>query len=81
MWSTCPCGLVYIGQTKRLQNMEYAMARHSAQDNHGSAASFNFLGIEKMSLSPRGGYIVNSLLRREAYWIHTQLNPLASCFL
>lgn len=47
--------------------MEYAIARQSAQADHGSAASLKFLGIEKMSPSHRGGDIVNSLLHREAY--------------
>ena len=78
-----PCGLVYVGQTKRTlktrisehktvictQNMDYAMACHYAQPNHGSTASLKLWGIEKISPSPRGGDIINSLLHREAFWI------------
>lgn len=85
----CPCGLVYIGQTKRqlkirisehktairTKNATYAMARHYMEANHGSPASLKFWGIEKISLPPRGGDIVNKLLCREAYWIYT-LNTL-----
>ena len=81
----CPCGLVYIGQTKRqlklrraehktairTQNLTYAMARHYKQANHGSPASLKFWGIEKITPPPRGGDIINKLLCREAFWIHT----------
>ena len=85
----CPCGMAYIGQTKRplkirigehktairTGNLEYAMARHYKQANHGSPASLRFWGIEKVSSSARGGDIIKKLLRREAYWIYT-LNTL-----
>ena len=85
----CMCGLSYIGQTKRqlkirigehktairTQNMEYAMARHFKEANHGSPASLKFWGIEKITAPPRGGDIINKLLRRESFWIHT-LNTL-----
>lgn len=100
----CPCGLVYIGQTKRAlklriaehkaairnNNMDYAIARHYVSANHGSPASLKFWGIEKIEVSPRGGDIINRLLRRESFWIHelNSVEPLGlneennlSCFL
>ena len=75
----CPRGLVYVGQTKRAlkshisehntairtQNMDYAAARLYAKAKHSSAASLKFWGIEQISPSPRGGDIINSLLREE----------------
>lgn len=81
----CVCSKIYIGQTKRalkvriaehktairVKNMDYAIARHYAAANHGTVSSLKFCGIEKVSLSVRGGDIVNKLLRREAYWIDT----------
>lgn len=81
----CPCGLAYIGQTKRqlklriaehktairTQNMTYAMARHYKEANHGSPASLKFWGIEKIIPPPRGGDIIRKLLCREAFWIYT----------
>ena len=85
----CPCGLAYIGQTKRplkirigehktairTGNLEYAMARHYIQANHGSPASLRFWGLEKISPPPQGGDIIKKVLCREAHWIHT-LNTL-----
>ena len=70
----CPCGLAYIGQTKqplkiligehktaiRTGNLEYAMARHYIQANHGSPASLRFWGIEK--IPPHQGVV--TLLRK-----------------
>lgn len=81
----CPCGLIYVGQTKRSlklriaehkaairnKNMDYAIARHYIQANHGSCASLKFWGIDKITPPPRGGDLVKILLKREAYWIHT----------
>ena len=75
--------MVYVGQTKRAlktriaehkaairnNNMDYAIARHYAKAQHGSAATLKFWGIEKVSPLPRGGDMVNKLLKREAYWI------------
>ena len=79
----CPCGLMYVGQTKqnlklritehkaaiRHNNMDYAIARHYKEQNHGAATSLKFIGIEKIEPNPRGGNLINQLLRREAYWI------------
>lgn len=48
-----------------------AIALNNAQANHVSAASLKFWGIEKIFPSPRGGEMINSLLCRETYWIHT----------
>ena len=81
----CPCGKVYVGQTKRNLkvriaehkaairngNMEYAIARHYKERNHGSTASLKFMGIEKVTMPPRGGDMKKLLLQREAYWIFT----------
>ncbi|KAL2083743.1 hypothetical protein ACEWY4_021516 [Coilia grayii] len=66
---TCPCGLMYVGQTKRNlklriaehkaairnSNFDYAIARHYRDQGHGSAASLRFVGIEKVPPNPRGG--------------------------
>ena len=81
----CPCGKVYVGQTKRNLkvriaehkaairngNMEYAIARHYKERGHGSTASLKFMGIEKVTLPPRGGDMKKLLLQREAFWIFT----------
>ena len=75
--------MVYVGQTKRalklrvaehkalirLQNMDYAIARHYISAGHGSPASLKFWGLEKVERSPRGGDHNNRLLRREAHWV------------
>ncbi|XP_063077568.1 uncharacterized protein LOC134467623 [Engraulis encrasicolus] len=80
----CPCGLMYIGQTKRNLklriaehkasirngNMEYAIARHYKDRNHGSATTLRFVGIERVMPNPRGGDLIKQLLKREAHWIH-----------
>ncbi len=81
----CPCGKIYVGQTKRNfklriaehkaairnGNMDYAIARHYKERAHGSAASLKFVGLEKISPSPRGGDIVKRLRQRESFWIFT----------
>lgn len=66
----CPCSLIYVGHSfndlhfwtpnyrKRTQTMDYVIAQHYANANHGFAAS----------PSPTGG---DSLLHREAYWART----------
>ena len=84
---------VRIGEHKtaiRTGNLEYAMARHYKEANHGSPASLRFWGIEKIPTSSRGGDMIKRLLCREAYWIHTlnTLEPMGlneelklSCFL
>lgn len=55
----CPCGLVHVKQTQRAlkiftseyktatptQSMDYTIAGHNMQTNHGSAASLKFWGI------------------------------------
>ncbi len=81
----CPCGLVYVRQTKRAlrthisehktaihtKNTDYAMAQHYAQASHGSAGTLKFWGIDKVSPASGGGDIINSLLRKEALWSYT----------
>ncbi|KAL2080587.1 hypothetical protein ACEWY4_024380 [Coilia grayii] len=85
----CPCGLLYIGQTKRNLklrfaehkgairngNMDYAIARHYKVMNHGSATSLKFIGLERVQPNPRGGNLIKQLLQREAYWIN-ELNTV-----
>uniref|UniRef100_A0A667YBI4 Uncharacterized protein n=1 Tax=Myripristis murdjan TaxID=586833 RepID=A0A667YBI4_9TELE len=51
-------------------NLDYAIARHYKEKNHGSAASLRFIGIERLLPIPRGGNIIKQLLRREAFWIN-----------
>ena len=78
-----PCGMVYVGQTKRplkdrvaehktairVQNMDYAIARHYKDAGHGSPATLQFWGLEKVEESPRGGDHNARLLRRESHWV------------
>ena len=81
----CPCSKIYIGQTKRNLkiriaehkaairhgNMDYAIARHYKERCHGSAATLKFIGLEKVTLPPRGGDMKKLLLQRESFWIFT----------
>lgn len=55
--------------------MDYTIARHDKERNHGSAASFKSIGIKRVTPNPRGCNIINQLLKRVAYWIYT-LNSL-----
>lgn len=70
-----PCGLVYVGQTKRAlklriaehkmailtKNIEYAIVRHYMKANHGSASNMTFWGIENVSLSSRWGIFFENM--------------------
>ncbi|KAL7388934.1 hypothetical protein ABVT39_016775 [Epinephelus coioides] len=87
---SCPCGLVYVGQTKRplkqrisehktairTGNMDYAIAKHYAEANHGSPSSLRFCGIEKITIPTRGGDVLKKLAQREMFWIYI-LNTMA----
>lgn len=76
---------MYVGQTNlklrvaehkatiRNGNMDYAIARHYKEN--GSGTSLKFTGIERLCPNPRGGNMINQLLRREAFWIH-ELNTI-----
>ncbi len=80
----CPCGLVYVRQTKRAlrthiskhktaihtKNIDHAMAQHCAQASHGSAATLKFWGIDKATPASRGGDLINTLLRKDVLWIY-----------
>lgn len=75
----CPCVLVNVGQTKQALKICISqhrtwivllLALHYAQAKHGSSASLKLQGTIKLSLFPKGGAIINSLLCREADWIH-----------
>lgn len=82
---TCPCGLSYVGQTKRCLkvriaehktairtgNLDYAMAKHYVEAGHGSPASLRFIGLERVSISIRGGDLLKALAQREMFWIYT----------
>ena len=44
---TCPCGLVYVGQTKRALKSSYTNMRlQYVQNNHSFVASLKFWGTE-----------------------------------
>ena len=80
---------MYVGLTKRHLklrvaehkaavrngNMDYAIARHYKEKNHGLATSLKFISIERVRPNPRGGNLINQLLRREAFWIY-ELNTI-----
>ena len=51
-------------------NMDYAIARHYKEKNHGPATSLKFIGIKRVLPSPRGGNLIEQPRRREAYWIN-----------
>ena len=88
---TCPCGKAYVGQTKRqlkirisehktairTGNLDYAMAKHYAEAQHGGPSSLRFIGIERILPPPRGGDILKKLAQHEMYWIDflNSMNP------
>ncbi len=49
--------------------MDFSIARHYRDRNHGFAASLKFVGIERVLPNPRGENLVQKLLQTEAYWI------------
>ena len=85
----CPCGKYYVGKTMRAlktriaehrssircKNLLYPVAAHFVEAGH-SISSLRYLGVEKLPTPRRGGDFDNSLLKREAWWIHS-LNTLA----
>ena len=50
--------------------MDYAIARHYKEKNHGPATSLKCIGIKRVLPSPRGGNLIEQPRRREAYWIN-----------
>ena len=56
--------------------MDYAIAKHYKEANHGSPSSLRFYGLERVTLSTRGGDILKKLSQREMFWIYT-LNTMA----
>ena len=99
----CPCGLCYVGKTIRELKTRFSehksairnndekssVARHFNAVGH-DVCTLRFQGLEVVNPSKRGGDRGKSLLKREAYWIHTLqtecprgLNEelLLSCFL
>ena len=80
----CVCGLAYIGKTLRslktrisehrsdirTKDFRNPVAVHFHQAQH-CISSLKYIGIERVTLPPRGGDIDNLLLKREAFWIST----------
>ncbi len=80
----CPCGLCYVGKTKRelririsehkssIRNSDEksSVARHFNSAGH-DVCSLRFQGIEEVKPLKRGGDREKALLQREAFWIHT----------
>ena len=81
----CSCGCFYIGLTKRRlrdrvaehryairsANMNYPMAKHFIEAQHGSDTTLRVSGIEVISSDTRGGDRIKRLKQREAFWIYT----------
>ena len=79
---SCACGKSYVGKTSRAlktriaehrstircKNMNYPVAAHFAEANH-PISSFRYIGIEHVTLPPRGGNLDLLLSRREHFWI------------
>lgn len=56
-------------------DMDYVVARQHRKKEHGFASSLRFVGIKRVKPNPRGGNLINQLLRREAFIL---LNPADS---
>lgn len=48
-------------------DVDYAVARQHKKKDRGSASSLRFVGIKRVKPNPRGGNLINQLLRREAF--------------
>lgn len=80
----CPCGLQYIGRTKRpmqvrlgehITNIKngyqyHSVSKHYALHHNRNPANTLFLGIDRYSAHWRGGSLVRELSRLEMTWIH-----------
>ncbi len=55
----------------RVGNMNYPMARHYKEAQHGRASSLRNVGIEAICLDARGGDKVMRLKQRDMFWIYT----------
>lgn len=79
----CPCGLMYIGRTKRLLRVRIAEHVHNItigykdhnvslhfKLHHGQdPAELLFWGIDHIKQSWRGGNIIRDLSKKETQWI------------
>ena len=79
----CPCGLCYVGKTKRELRIRFSehksnirnndvkspVARHFNEKGH-KICSLRFQGLEVVAPLKRGGDREKMLLQREAWWIH-----------
>lgn len=85
----CPCGLAYIGKTRRCLKTRIAEHRSNIRLNdqrnpiavHFNAlkhnlATLRYIGIEQVKVPRRGGDVDRLLLQREAFYIYT-LNTLS----
>lgn len=79
----CPCGLMYIGRTKRLlrnriaehiQNIKIGFKDHSVSlhfklQNNRDPSGLKYWGIECLKPVWRGSNIIRELSKRETHWI------------
>ena len=80
----CPCGLQYVGRTKRplqvrlnehINNIRLGYTKHSVSKHYLLAHNKNpkntiFLGIDKFSPHWRGSHLVRTISQLEMSWVH-----------
>lgn len=74
----CPCGLMYIGRTKRVSEhiyniligyKDYSVSLYFRQKHGRGPAGLKFWGIDRLYPAWRGGNIVCELSKRKTQWI------------